>query len=83
MSGAGFDFEDLISAWLMVKILTGEQAPAIGGTGTKLQAQVDSLGWHIDDLLLTTQDDAGLSGTWLSQRRAINKSPLQAYQLTS
>jgi hypothetical protein len=62
MSGAGFDFEDLISAWLMVKMLTGEPAPAIGGTGTKLQAQVDSLGWHIDDLLLTTQGSAGLSG---------------------
>lgn len=54
-SGAGFEFEDLISAWLQVKMLIGEQAPAIGGAGTQLQAQVSTLGWRIDDLLLTTQ----------------------------
>ena len=58
-SGAGFEFEDLISAWLLVKMLTGEQAPAIGGAGMQLQAQVSTLGWCIDDLLLTTQRDAG------------------------
>lgn len=54
-SGAGFEFEDLISAWLLVKMLTGQQAPAVGGAGIQLQAQVSSLGWHIDDLLLTSQ----------------------------
>ncbi len=54
-SGAGFDFEDLISAWLQVKMLTGEPAPAIGGAGVQLQAQVSTLGWRFDDLLLTTQ----------------------------
>ena len=58
-SGAGFEFEDLISAWLLVKMLAGEQAPAIGGAGMQLQAQVSTLGWCIDDLLLTTQRDAG------------------------
>lgn len=62
MSGAGFDFEDLFGAWLMVKMLAGEPAPAIGGSGTKLQAQVDSLGWLIDDFLLTSQGDAGVFG---------------------
>jgi len=61
-SGAGFEFEDLISAWLLVKMLTGEQAPAIGGAGTQLQAQVSTLGWHIDDLLLTAQGNAGVTG---------------------
>jgi len=61
-SGAGFDFEDQISAWLMAKMLAGERAPAIGGTGTQLQAQVDALGWRIDDLLLTTQGNSGVSG---------------------
>lgn len=55
MSGAGFEFEDLISAWQLVKALSGEQAPGIGGVVTQVQAQVSTLGWRIDDLLLTTQ----------------------------
>ncbi|WP_431095433.1 hypothetical protein [Polaromonas aquatica] len=61
-SGAGFEFEDLISAWLSVKMLTGEQIPAIGGTGVQIQAQVSSLGWRIDDLLLTTEEQSGRTG---------------------
>jgi hypothetical protein len=52
-SGAGFEFEDLISAWQLVKALSGEQAPGIGGVVTQAQAQVSTLGWRIDDLLLT------------------------------
>src|SRR5262245_57425635 len=58
MSGAGFEFEDLISAWQMVKALSGEEAPGVGGVGTQLQAQVSTLGWRIDDLLLTTRVNA-------------------------
>jgi len=58
-SGVGFEFEDLISAWLMVKMLTGEQAPAIGGDGIQLQAQVSAQGWHIDDILLAAKSDTG------------------------
>lgn len=54
-SGAGFEFEDLISAWQLVKALSGEQAPGIGRVTTQLQAQVSTLGWRIDDLLLTAQ----------------------------
>jgi len=54
-SGAGFEFEDLISAWQLVKALSGEQAPGIGRVVTQVQAQVSTLGWHIDDLLLTAQ----------------------------
>lgn len=57
MSGAGFEFEDLISAWQLVKALSGELAPGIGAVVTKVQAQVSTLGWHIDDLLLTAQAD--------------------------
>lgn len=60
-SGAGFNFEDLISAWLQVKMLGGEPIPAIGGDGLQLQAQVSSLGWRIDDLLLTAQDEPGIT----------------------
>lgn len=58
-SGAGFEFEDLISAWQLVKALSGEQAPGIGGVVTQIQAQVSTLGWCIDDLLLTVQTTTG------------------------
>ena len=54
-SGAGFEFEDLISAWQLVKALSGERAPGIGSVVTQVQAQVSALGWRIDDLLLTAQ----------------------------
>lgn len=56
-SGAGFHFEDLISAWLMVHMIQGAPIPFVGGTGSQVQAQVSALGWTIDDLLITT--DAG------------------------
>ncbi|MFQ2424760.1 hypothetical protein ACK31W_07985 [Aeromonas caviae] len=59
-SGAGFEFEDLISAWQLVKALSGEQAPGIGGVVTQVQAQVSTLGWSIDDLLLTAQTTTAL-----------------------
>jgi hypothetical protein len=54
-SGAGFEFEDLICAWQLVKALSGEQAPGIEGVVTQVQAQVSTLGWLVDDLLLTAQ----------------------------
>lgn len=54
-SGAGFEFEDLISAWQLVKALSGEHVPGIGGVVTQVQAQVSTLGWRVDDLLLTAQ----------------------------
>lgn len=55
MNGAGFDFEDLISAWQLVKVLSGERGPGIDSVVTQVQAQVSTLGWRIDDLLLTSQ----------------------------
>lgn len=55
MSGAGFEFEDLISSWQLVKALSGERAPGIDSVVTQVQAQVSTLGWRIDDLLLTSQ----------------------------
>ncbi|WP_148040935.1 hypothetical protein [Montanilutibacter psychrotolerans] len=38
-----------------MKALSGELAPGIGGVVTQVQAQVSTLGWRIDDLLLTAQ----------------------------
>lgn len=58
-SGAGFDFEDQISAWLMVKMVAGEPAPGVEGAASQIQAQVSALGWHVDDLLLTAQHSSG------------------------
>jgi hypothetical protein len=55
--GAGFEFEDLISGWLMLKMLLGEPLPAIGGQGHISQAQVSPAGWRIDDLLVTGTED--------------------------
>ncbi|MNR84303.1 hypothetical protein D3C72_151010 [compost metagenome] len=55
MSGAGFEFEDLISAWQLVKALAGERGPGIDSVVTQVQAQVWSVGWRIDDILLTSQ----------------------------
>ena len=59
-SGAGFEFEDLIAAWQLVKALSGEQAPSVGGVVTQLQAQVSTLGWRIDDLLITSEANGSL-----------------------
>ena len=56
-SGAGFEFEDLVSAWQLVKALSGEPAPGIERDVTSVQAQVAALGWYIDDLLLTAKTD--------------------------
>ncbi len=34
--------------------------PGVGGVGTQLQAQVSTLGWRIDDLLVTAQADGSV-----------------------
>ncbi|WP_316171763.1 hypothetical protein [Bradyrhizobium sp. SZCCHNRI1058] len=59
-AGPGFDFEDRVAAWLLLKALTGEQLPAIEGIAERLQMQTEALHWAIDDILLVTrvsQDD--------------------------
>src|SRR5690349_17045107 len=53
-AGPGFDFEDHVAAWLLLKILSGQPLPGIEGTGTRLQMQTEALGWTIDDILLTS-----------------------------
>ena len=52
-AGSGFDFEDQVAAWLLLKVLTGQSLPGVEGIGKRLQMQVESLGWAIDDILLT------------------------------
>ena len=53
-AGPGFIFEDQIAAWLLLKMLTGEAMPGMGGRlGLRLQSQTSALGWLIDYLLVT------------------------------
>ena len=60
-AGPGFDFEDRVAAWLLLKALTGQPLPGVEGIGTRLQMQTEALDWAIDDILLSTAiapDDA-------------------------
>lgn len=57
--GPGYQFEDYVSAWLLVKILLGRPLPGIGTVGDKMQFQVEPLGWRIDDLLVTGDNGGG------------------------
>jgi hypothetical protein len=52
-AGPGFDFEDRVAAWLLLKALSGQPLPGVEGIGTRLQMQTEALGWAIDDILLT------------------------------
>lgn len=54
--GAGYDFEDLTAAWLMVKMLRGVILPGVNDFGIALKWQTEALGWkQIDDLLVTCE----------------------------
>jgi ABC-type cobalamin/Fe3+-siderophores transport system ATPase subunit len=52
-SGVGFAFEDQVAAWHLLNILMGQPLPGVDGNGSRLQMQTESLGWLIDDVLLT------------------------------
>jgi len=55
--GYGFDFEDQVSAYFILKILLGQPLPRITGIGQRIQNQTSLLNWHLDDLLITTIDE--------------------------
>src|SRR5436189_195717 len=52
--GAGFAFEDQVAAYYVLTILAGQPLPGVEGNGVRLQMQTESLGWLVDDVLLTT-----------------------------
>jgi len=52
-AGPGFDFEDRVAAWFLLKALSGQPLPGVEGTGTRLQMQTEALHWNIDDILFT------------------------------
>lgn len=55
--GTGFDFEDRTAAWLMIRLLMGEELPGVGTGGHTIQSQTGALKWRIDDLLVTAGSD--------------------------
>lgn len=57
-AGPGYNFEDLTSAWLISKMLIGQRLQGVGTEGAILQSQTKSIGWIIDDLLVSTQNGA-------------------------
>ena len=58
-AGPGFRFEDQVAAWLLLQALTGQELPGVKGTVTRLQMQVNALGWQHDDVLFTTEAGSG------------------------
>jgi hypothetical protein len=75
-AGPGFDFEDRVTAWLLLKALTGEPLPGIDGVAQRIQTQVEALGWTIDDILLTATRAEG-------ERRQLAVSCKSNVQVTS
>src|SRR6266436_1417919 len=61
-AGPGFRFEDQVAAWLLLQALTGQELPGVKGTVTRLQMQVNALGWQHDDVLFTTDAGPGDAG---------------------
>ena len=56
-SGAGYDYEDQVGAWLLTRMLAGDPAPVIRGAIQALRFQTKAEGWMLDDLLLEAADD--------------------------
>jgi len=56
-AGPGFDFEDRVAAWLLLKTLIGQPLPGIAGTASRIQMQVEALGWYLDDILLSSVEE--------------------------
>lgn len=55
--GAGFEFEDLSAAWLMVKMLRGVSLPKVDALEVAIKWQAEALGWkQIDDLLVICEN---------------------------
>jgi hypothetical protein len=61
-AGVGFNFEDLVSAWLLVRMLSGQNIPGLDAAAFQLQMQTHALGWDIDDQLISASAD----GPWLA-----------------
>src|SRR6476660_6275590 len=56
-AGVGFNFEDLVSAWTLVRMLSGQSIPGMEAAGFQLQMQTHAAGWDIDDQLISASPD--------------------------
>jgi len=57
-AGLGFDFEDQVGAYLLLRMLTGQALlGADDAIGSRLQTQTAQLGWSLDDLLVSSDPD--------------------------
>src|SRR5262249_42277932 len=54
-AGVGVNFEDLVSAWLLVRMLCGQSIPGMDAAGFQLHMQTHALCWDIDDQLISAR----------------------------
>lgn len=52
-AGTGFDFEDRVTAWLLLETMAGAPVPGLATGATQFQMQVRPLRWSLDDILVT------------------------------
>lgn len=58
-AGTGFDFEDRVSAWLLLQMLSGAPLLGIEVRAERLRLQTKKLGYELDDLLVSGRDGEG------------------------
>ena len=84
--GAGYNFEDQVSAWFAAQMLAG--AMPLGptdGVPVRMQWQAGALGWQLDDLVISMQTSAAISELSISiksnkqvTRRGVHRSFVSA-----
>lgn len=58
-SGAGYVFEDIVGAWLLVRMMSGVPMHGFDAPGTIIQFQTKALGHGLDDMVVSGVDAAG------------------------
>ena len=71
-AGPGFAFEDQVAAQVLVNMLSGEAVLGVEkGLGWRLQCQSSSLGWLLDDLLVTCGQESNKSHLAVSCKSSV------------
>lgn len=61
-SGVAYEFEDYVSAWFLVRAMSGLPVPGFDRSLSKIEFQTGALGWRLDDLLLSIGGDGDARG---------------------